>query len=1279
MKKLRFSTVILSLVLAVLTVISVILIEVLYYGADKAIQHDIQLTYERDQHTLNSLMTVQFNNIQQISQELSKDNGLHQGLIANEHSHYAHIIDGLLADTTGHYIDAIVVEKRDGASFVFSNASLLGVQLPLKQIVQEHNLWGAWTSILTEVEGKHYSLLHLSLPVIDEQFGEVIGKVHTFVLLNDNYWISNQLQALFGSQAVSFSSGNIFLDGLESQPGQLQVLRNVANNTGKGVSSIENGTLRTHYLRIGNSDNYMVRSLLSNGAHQLLQDSYSTYLFYATTLVIILGAAVMLLIRHLIISALHQLTQYAEQVPQNGSPSPFMGGRFHEFIRVGKAVEKMLLRIRERDKHLSSIIDNSPDLIFIRDLEHNFQLFNQRFVEVLNMKQELLMGKQAEEIMTGDLIAQLREADQKVLRSHRPVQYQMEIETNNGFSTFLMSKFPIIDDQGKLCSIGGIATDITDIKQAEEQLKLAQQVFSETAEAIIVLDNEQNVLSSNKSFIEMSGFDKRDITTAIRSFLSAHPDILLHLQHAHRWQGEGSLLCFDGSSRPVLVSMTHLSSESDEKRYVILFSDITKLKIAEERIEKERMMLRTTADISADLISFKDLEGRYLSCNKAFEKFVGYSELEIGGKTDAQLFSSEQALMSLTRGSEVITSKSIYIGEEPRTYHDGESRLMEIKKVPLLNHQGDVQGLISVWRDITAYHRMQKQLKIADAVFENSIENLVVTDATGTIIAANPACCATSGYSKTELLGSHIRLFASNQQDNVEAALSDKQNWQGDISYRHKSGVIHFGWLEAYVVKHSEELITACIYSFVDLKQSKHVEPKIQFLSKYDPLTGVFNRIALFNRLEGSISRATFNQLTMAVILVDINGFKAVNEQYGHNAGDRVLQEIAGRFKGCVFDKDTVARFGDDEFVIIIDELAHEQDVAIVVQKIADQFEHHFEIAHSPALLSATIGVALFPDDGTDVDTLLNNAESAVLRGKSSYNKMRDDDVIQTIQGNTQSANVTAYHFYTGRLTHDSRQQVKFENELKQALTQEQFELYYQPQYDLSKRQVIAVEAVLYWNHPQRGTLHSDSFSSLAEHSGLAWPIALMMIRQAAIQAVTWQCSAIKFGRITISLTAGQLSQLSLIAELQTILMETKCSREWLEFQFDEGIIQYDNQNVYENLINLSKMGIALTVDKFGEDRPLLSLFEQLSIDKFKVSQHVTEGVSADFVSQAVQDGLLVMARSLGITLVSDSLGNKTGGEPALSNTFSCVGQQLRSKAMKASEATFYLRCNKRK
>ena len=687
--------------------------------------------------------------------------------------------------------------------------------------------------------------------------------------------------------------------------------------------------------------------------------------------------------------------------------------------------------------------------------------------------------------------------------------------------------------------------------------------------------------------------------------------------------------------------------------------DVTEINEAKSLLEKERLMLRATADISEDLIFFKDEQSRFLGCNKKFEKFAGCSEQDILGKKDAQFFETVQVEMGQAQDLDVMANNRVYSGEEQLSDANGDLHFIEMRKVPVQNQQGQVVGLIGVGRDLTAENLMQKQLKIANAVFENSKERLVVTDEQGKIISVNKALCTASSFSKSELLGANIKDFASNQHDLIEAALQKGESWQGEVVLTTKNGELYFSWLEAYLVKHPEEGIVNRIYSLTDLNQTKDVDQKIQHLAKYDPLTGLFNRIAMFARLENAISRAIHNESTMAVILVDINGFKAINDRFGNNAGDALLREIAGRLKSCVFDKDTVARFGDDEFVVIVDQLADEQDVAIVAQKVAMQFDHHFVIDNMKLNVSATIGIAICPDDGATADALIESAEIAMQRGKEDKS--------------------AACHFYTMGLTRHSNEQFELEEELKQALLLDQFELYYLPQYDLNKRQIVAVEGILYWNHPRKGRLHPENFLFLAEKSGLSIQIGLQTLRKAAKQAVTWQQSGINFGRIAINLSETQLSQSSFIADLQSILLTTNCSSQWLEFEIDEAIFRSDSPVVYENLMNIAKIGGALTVANFAEDRPILYLIEQLRIEKFKLSKSYINMRSRNPIGAAMKDAVFALTRSLGVDVVAESLGDVSETPFAGSKPFNAQRGWFSTTAMKASETTFYLRCNKRK
>ncbi|MCP4320528.1 MAG: diguanylate cyclase [Alteromonadales bacterium] len=688
--------------------------------------------------------------------------------------------------------------------------------------------------------------------------------------------------------------------------------------------------------------------------------------------------------------------------------------------------------------------------------------------------------------------------------------------------------------------------------------------------------------------------------------------------------------------------------------------DVSELNDVTRHAEKERMMLRATADISSDLIFFKDLDSRFLGCNKQFEKFIGQPERKILGKTDDQFFELKQATMCQEQDQQVMINNKVYSGDEHLTYVDGERHYVDMRKVPLLDSQGNVQGLIGIGRNITTHHRLQKRLKVANTVFENSQDNIIVTDQAGIIISANQASCNLTGYEKTELIGSNISLFAtqepkSKQHQNMESSLAENKQWKGDVSYRNKEKEVHFAWLDIYIVE-LEQGVTNRIYSFTDLAQNRNIESKIQFLSKHDPLTGLSNRIALFTKLEDAIKRANFNEVAMAVILIDINGFKAINDQYGHDAGDRVLQEIAIRLKNCVFEKDTVARFGDYEFVIIVDGLKNEHDAALVAKKVAEQFSSKFTIGNIEATLSATIGISLCPDDGMDVDTLLQSAEKAMLRAKQDIS--------------------SSYQFFTGLLTEYSASQIQLELELKTALQEDHFELYYQPQYDLNKKLIVGMESLLRWNHPKHGLLLPDRFLSLAEESGLIIPIGLQMLKKIALQTVAWRKADIHFGRIAISFSVSQLEQISLISDIQTIIKETNCSAKDIEFEVSETIFENDNYTIQENLFNVKKLGIAITVSDFGADIPIFHFIEPLGIEKFKMAKNYIQEVPGRLVGEAMIKSVMVLAHELGVDVVGEQIRSKRQGQ---GKQVSITQDNSLVNPMKVSEATFYLRCHKKK
>ncbi|MEH6452043.1 MAG: PAS domain S-box protein, partial [Psychromonas sp.] len=297
-----------------------------------------------------------------------------------------------------------------------------------------------------------------------------------------------------------------------------------------------------------------------------------------------------------------------------------------------------------------------------------------------------------------------------------------------------------------------------------------------------------------------------------------------------------------------------LEALSERNMFIGMIFDVQERNDAKRLLEKEQARLRATADISSLLIFFKDLDSRFLGCNKPFEKFIGCSEKELIGQTDESFFTLEQATSCQVQDEKVMTENTVFCSEEYLTSHTGERHFVKMKKVPILAKDGSVQGLIAVAQDITAKNILRKNLNVANVVFENSKDSIIVTDARGKIISANNSASQIFGYLNKRLLAEDIRLLYTDNHGvpfykSIEASLKSDKRWQGEVSYTTQNGDVYFAWLEIYVVEHIDEGTLEKIYSYTDLTQFQSEQERILFLSKHDPQTGLYNRVALFHRL----------------------------------------------------------------------------------------------------------------------------------------------------------------------------------------------------------------------------------------------------------------------------------------------------------------------------------------------------------------------------------------------------------------------------------------------
>ena len=429
---------------------------------------------------------------------------------------------------------------------------------------------------------------------------------------------------------------------------------------------------------------------------------------------------------------------------------------------------------------------------------------------------------------------------------------------------------------------------------------------------------------------------------------------------------------------------------SDQERVLLgnaLAVNSDELTAANQRLraqsEQEHAQLRGVIDSIPDLIYFKTPEGIYLGCNQAFERYAGLPESSIVGNTALSIFDSATALKVRSRDTEMLAGGKAMVCEEWVTYPDGGNICLEVLRTPYFNSAGSVIGLIGIGRNITERKRLEEERRLAALVYQHTAEGMLVTDADYHIIAINPACARITGYELPEVLGKSPNIFNSGRQDqyfydSMWEAINGVGQWNGEMWDRRKNGDIYPKSITINQLLGDDDTLHGYVMLFSDITEKKQAEKKIWEQANFDMLTKLPNRHMFRDRLAQEIKKERRAGSSLALLFIDLDHFKEVNDTHGHLVGDDLLIEVARRIRGCTRDSDTVARLGGDEFTVIITQLEDSKFAEGVAQKIINCMAEPFVLGEDEVYVSASIGITLYPDDALEVDQLLKNADQAM-------------------------------------------------------------------------------------------------------------------------------------------------------------------------------------------------------------------------------------------------------------------------------------------------------------
>lgn len=510
-----------------------------------------------------------------------------------------------------------------------------------------------------------------------------------------------------------------------------------------------------------------------------------------------------------------------------------------------------------------------------------------------------------------------------------------------------------------------------------------------------------------------------------------------------------------------------------------------------------------------------------------------------------------------------------------------------------------------------------QSLRVMATAFEHSGEGILVTDAENNIIAVNEAFYTMTGYTQEDVLGKKLGAGKETNElfQQIWSSLKDKGSWQGEILDHRKNGQVYPQRLSITAVRDEQNRITNYIGNFSDITEQKAYEEKIRYLAHHDTLTSLPNRFTLVDRLEQAISSAQRNKEKVAVMFIDLDRFKSINDTLGHNIGDQLLIQVAQRLQSCVRNSDIVARLGGDEFVVALVEIEGVERVFHVADNILRTLGQTYFVEEYALYSSPSIGIAFFPEDGETVEEVMKNADVAMYHAKS---KGRNN-----------------YQFFEQAMNTASLERMELENDMRLALEREEFLLHYQPQINIITGQVVGVEALVRWQHTKKGLVFPATFIPIAEDTGLIFPLGEWILRTACHQLKQWLGHGMTEMQMCVKLSLRQFRQKDLHVKIASIVAEEKIDPALLELEIPESVAMSNPQEAVDIMQMLRSIGVTLAIDDFGKSHSSLSYLKQFPINRLKLDYSFIKNIETDPKDAAIYAATVTLANHLGLDVVA--------------------------------------------
>jgi diguanylate cyclase (GGDEF)-like protein/PAS domain S-box-containing protein len=752
--------------------------------------------------------------------------------------------------------------------------------------------------------------------------------------------------------------------------------------------------------------------------------------------------------------------------------------------------------------------------------------------------------------------------------------------------------------------------------------ELFRQITNSLNEILIVLDTDLNIVLLNQAALraynvtcsDYAGRPCHEIFWDCDQQCADCPSLEV-MQHgttleAKRHRDDGTIL--DRTISAVYDDNGNITG------CLIVAADITTQERYIQKMQRYEQILSTTTD----MVAFLDTTDTYLAVNSSYAHDHNVTPDEIIGSRGEQIMPPEfYALYRSTLQSVLDCAKTVTICHD-EIMDETIRRRLESMFIPYFESDDSISGVVVRTKDVTEEHKQQSKLRLAAQVFENTDEAIIITAPDTTILAVNAAFSHITGYSENEVINATPALLQSERHGkdfyaSMLASLQQVGHWQGEVWNKSRSGESFPVFLKISAVK-DHGIIVNYVGIFSDLSPTRKHAQELDFLAHHHPLTQLPNRRALNKNLADAVEKALTQKHFCAILYIDLDNFKKVNDSLGHDAGNQVLIDVATCLKNLLNTETSIYHISADEFVVTLPRTCNLECAIKFAKSIVDKLKEPFYVEGYELFLSASIGIAKVNQDTGNHDDLIKHADLAMYHAKK-----RGKDT---------------YHIYTPELTAAALKRVKLESYLRRALELNELYVQFQPQIDLHQGRVVSAEALLRWKHPELGMIPPDVFIPLSEESGMIIQLGAFVLEHACRKFMEWRRRGLDIERIAVNVSGNQIQRRDLPDTVARILRETGCPPECLELEITESFIMHHPQESIELLDQICALGVTFSIDDFGTGHSCLSYLKKLPVKRLKIDRSFVWDINTNSDGEQLTRAVIAIGNSLNLQITAEGV-----------------------------------------